>query len=298
MIDNVQESRSEKIFGLVNVCILTVIAAAVIYPLIFVLSASFSDIEKVYNQPLLIFPRGFALDSYRLILNNRAIWIGYRNTILYALVGVGLNLVMTTLGAYPLSRKGLFGRKAITFVIVFTMFFRGGLIPTYLLVRSLGLLNRFLVMIIPTAINVYYLIIMRTYFSSSVPDEMVDSAYIDGCNDFQLLLKIVLPLSLPIVAVMVLYYGVGHWNSYFQALIYLSDSERYPLQLVLRDILIREQMDSMLEVATDAGYVDRIMKAESLKYTSVVVSSLPMLVLYPYLQRFFIKGVMIGSLKG
>jgi putative aldouronate transport system permease protein len=200
------------------------------------------------------------------------------------------------MAAYPLSRKDLKGANLIMVVIVLTMFFQGGLVPLYLVVRGLGLTNTFWAMIIPTGINTYNLIIMRTFFRTTIPEELKDSAFIDGCSNTAFLLRIVLPLSGPILAVMVLFYGVFHWNDFFNALIYLSDRELFPLQLILREILIQSEVESM--VGEEAGYVEHLLRTEGLKYTIIIFASFPMLVLYPFLQRFFVKGVMIGARKG
>lgn len=216
---------------------------------------------------------------------------------MYTVIGTALNVVMTIAAAYPLSRQDFKGRNAFTVLIVFTMFFSGGMIPTYLLIKDLGLLDSFWVMILPTAVSVWNILIMRTFFQSSIPKELQEAAFLDGCSNLKLLVRIILPLSGPVLAVMVLFYAVGHWNSYFNALIYLSDRDKYPLQLFLREILIQDQMQNMVDLGSDT-YSKSLMEVEAIKYAAVMVTNLPMLILYPFLQKYFIKGVMIGAIKG
>ena len=222
---------------------------------------------------------------------------GYLNTFIYTTVGTSINLLLTTMGAYALSRKNLYGRNVITAILIFTMFFSGGMIPTYLVVKSLHMLNTIWAMVIPGAISVYNLIIMRTFFQTSIPDELEEAAHIDGCSNIQTLIRIVLPLSTPILAVMVLFYAVSHWNTFFDGLIYLTDRNKFPLQLILREILIQNRvadMDSTLE----ESLIQQAIAVEGLKYALVVVANLPVLIMYPFVQKYFVKGVMIGSLKG
>jgi putative aldouronate transport system permease protein len=289
---------SEKIFDAVNLALVILFTIIILYPLLFVVFASMSDPRLMYDNPLLLWPKGFNVESYIKVFENKDIWHSYGNTILYTFVGTTINIIMTTLGAYPLSRRNFYGKGVFTFFFTFTMFFSGGLIPTYLVNKQLGIVNSMWVLVLPGAISVYNMIIMRTYFQSRIPPELEESAHVDGCNDFQLLYKIVLPLSTPIIAVMVLFYGVGHWNAYFDAMIYLSDRSLYPLQLILREILIQNEMSKMLAVAVDEQYADRLVAKEGLKYAVVVVSSLPLLILYPLLSKFFEKGIMVGAIKG
>ena len=298
MVETLKSTKGDKIFGIVIVVFVSVFLFVIVYPMLFVVSASFSDTRLVYENPLLIFPKGFTLGSYKVVFENKDIWVGYRNTVLYTICGTILNVLMTVIAAYPLSRKDFYGRNFITFIFVFTMFFNGGLIPTYLVIRKLGIINKFIVMIVPTAVNVFYIIIMRTYFQTRIPDEIEESAKIDGCSNLYMLIKIILPLAVPVIAVMVMFYSVGHWNSYFQALIYLTSRNRFPLQLILREILVNNQMEQMLTIATDEQYAQRLMIQEGLKYAVVVVASVPILVLYPFLQKFFKEGIMIGAIKG
>ncbi|NBD27426.1 carbohydrate ABC transporter permease [Paenibacillus glycinis] len=298
MLSNIKRTPGEKLFDAVNLLLVLGISVLILYPLLFVLFASMSDPRQMFDNPLLLWPKGFTLQSYSAIFENRDIWVGYRNTILYTCVGTSINVIMTILGAYPLSRRRFFGKHAFTFLFTFTMFFSGGLIPGYLVNQSLGIVNTIWALVLPGAISAFNLIIMRTYFQTQIPHELEESAYADGCGDLRLLYKIVLPLSTPIIAVMILFYGVGHWNSYFDALIYISDREKYPLQLILREILIQNSLKEMLTVAVDDQYGDRMIAREGIKYAIVVVSSLPLLVFYPMLSKFFEKGIMVGAIKG
>jgi len=287
----------ERIFdGIVNV-VAGFILLLVLYPLLFVLSASFSDPKMVMNGEMWLWPVGFTLAAYQEILNYGMVWVGYKNTILYTVFGTVVNIALTTLAAYPLSRRDLPGRNAFMFLITFTMFFHGGLIPTYLLVRDLGMVNTFWALIVPNAIATYNLIVMRTYFQTNIPWEIQEAAHMDGCSNAKLLTHIILPLSRPILAVMVLFYAVGHWNSFFNALIYLRNDALFPLQLVLREILIVSQ-SSFLDESGSFGLSEKLLLAESIKYALIIVASIPVLIMYPFVQQHFVKGVMIGSIKG
>ncbi|GGD78539.1 carbohydrate ABC transporter permease [Paenibacillus nasutitermitis] len=287
----------EKWFDGAIYAISAVILIVVLYPLIFVLSASFSDPTKVMAGEMWLLPKGFTLDAYKEIFRYDAVWNGYGNTLLYTTVGTCVNLMMTTLAAYPLSRRDLPGRSILMFVITFTMFFNGGLIPTYLIVKDLGLVNTFWAMIVPTAISTYNLIVMRTYFQNSIPWELQEASLIDGCSNTRLLVHIILPLSKPIMAVMVLFYAVNHWNAFFNALIYLRDEQLYPLQLVLREILIVSQSSFLDESGSTFGMTEKLLLAESIKYALIIIASIPVLIMYPFVQKHFVKGVMIGSIK-
>lgn len=291
----VKEASSERLFDILIYAIAAIIIVIVLYPLLFIVSASFSDPARVLNGEVWLLPKGVTLDAYENILHNDKIWTGYRNTILYTTVGTAINIIMTILAAYPLSRPDLPGRNGIMVLITLTMFFNGGLIPTYLLVKDLGMVDTMWALIIPSAIATYNLIVMRTYFQSSIPWELQEAAHIDGCSNWRLLFSIILPLSKPILAVMVLFYAVGHWNSFFNALIYIRNEDLHPLQLVLREILLISQSDA---VDGSVGLEKSILLAESIKYAVIIVSSLPVLLMYPLVQRHFVKGVMIGSIKG
>lgn len=291
-----KESKGDRAFTIFNYIFLAIVALIVLYPLIFVLSASLSNPEYVISGDIWLWPKEFTVEAYQKVFQNPDITNGFVNTLKYTFFGTLLNIFMTICAAYPLSRRNLKGKGFIMAFMVFTMFFSGGLIPTYLLIRDLGMINTFWVMIIPNAVAVWNIIIMRTFFQS-IPYELEESAMIDGAGNFRILWSIVLPLSLPVMAVMVLFYAVGHWNSYFQALIYLQDQDKFPLQLILRQILIQGQADDMIK-ATSESFLAQKLSVEGLKYAVLIVANLPMLMLYPFLQRYFVKGVMIGSLKG
>jgi putative aldouronate transport system permease protein len=293
--ENKLRSRDDKIFDAILYVITALLLILVGYPLLFVVSASFSNPIDVVEGRVWLLPQGFTLEPYKLVFENEKIWSGYANTVFYAIAGTFINLVLTVLAAYPLSRRDLPGQQFLMFFVTFTMFFSGGLIPTYLLVKNLGMNNTIWAMLIPGAIATYNLIVMRSFFQNSIPNELQESAWMDGCNFFRMLWSIILPLSKPILAVMVLFYGVGHWNAYFNALIYLKDRELFPLQLILREILILNQDDMG---GGDVGMTERVMLAESIKYSVIIISSVPVLLLYPFIQRYFVKGVMIGSIKG
>lgn len=291
------QSRSERIAGVFIYIILSFITLLVLYPLYFVLIASISAPETVMRGEVWIWPTELSFVGYERLFANSELMRGFLNTLLYTTTGTALNVMMTIAAAYPLSRADFNGRGIFTAIIVFTMFFSGGMIPNYLLVKELGMLDTIWAMIIPSAVSVWNIIIMRTFFQNSIPKEMQEAAFIDGASNMRVLWRIVLPLSGPILAVMVLFYAVGHWNSYFSALIYLSDRSNYPLQLFLREILVQGQMQEMVDISDDS-LARSLMDAEAIKYAAVIVTNLPMLLLYPFLQKYFVKGVMIGAIKG
>lgn len=296
LVRNREDIWVDRIVYGVSALIFIVIA----YPLIYIISASFSDPKLISAGQVYLFPKGFTLEGYRTILEYKAIWIGYRNTIFYTVLGTALNVMLTLCCAYGLSRKDLAGRNVLMLVFTFTMFFSGGLIPTYLVVKQLNLINTVWALLLPNAMSIWNLIIARTYFQTSIPNALEEAAFIDGCTNTRLFVSIILPLSKPIIAVMVLFYAVGHWNAYFNALIYLSDKELFPLQLFLRNILVMDQMADM--VGTDADEMKQMMLRmqlkESMKFGIIIVSSLPVLIMYPFMQKYFAKGVMIGAIKG
>jgi putative aldouronate transport system permease protein len=293
-----QKISEGKAFDIWVYIISAIILVLVLYPLIFVVSASFSNPAKVMSGEMWLWPVDFTLDAYVEIFKNSEIWNGYKNTIIYTTVGTIVNILLTTLAAYPLSRRDLPGRNVFMFLITFTMFFHGGMIPTFLVVQGLGMVDTIWAMIIPNAIATYNLIVMRTYFQTSIPWELQEAAMIDGCSNTKMLLKIILPLSKPIIAVMVLFYAVGHWNAFFNALIYLRSEELYPLQLILREILLVSSMGGTEDVGGQFGMDDKLLLGESIKYALIIVASIPVLILYPFVQKHFVKGVMIGSIKG
>ena len=296
-VANKRKTKGEILFDAVNIFFLSIILLIIVYPLIYVFSASFSDAQQVVAGNVRLFPVDFTFESYKAVFKNQNILRGFIITVFVTVVGTLFNLILTTLAAYPLSRRDLKGRNVIMFFVTFTMFFSGGISPTYLIIQKLGLINNLLVLILPTAISTYNLIIMRTYFQTAIPYELQEAAFIDGCSNFKTLWRIILPLSGPILAVIALYYAVGHWNAYFNAMMYLTQRALYPLQLVLKEILVQNQLSAMLEMDTDSA-LQQALLGETIKYAVIVVSSLPMLVIYPFIQKFFIKGVMIGAIKG
>ncbi|OBZ17656.1 carbohydrate ABC transporter permease [Bacillus sp. FJAT-26390] len=287
-------SLGERIFDTSNALFMLALMAVTLYPFLYVLFASLSDpMQLIDHRGLLFFPAGFSLESYKLVFENPMITIGYLNTGIYVVAGTALNLVLTSFAAYALSRKGVKLVGPIMFGIVFTMFFSGGLIPTYLNMKNLDLLDTRWAMILPSAISTWNLLVMRTSFAG-IPVALEESARIDGANDFRILFQIFIPVSLPIMAVMTLFYGVSHWNAYMDALIYLRDRDLYPLQLVLQEILITNNTDSMTTAVSD---VDKGLIQETIKYATIIAATVPILLLYPFLQRYFVKGVMLGSIK-
>ena len=297
-LKHIKPTRGDRVFRICSLIMLTIIMIVLFYPLYFVVVASFTNPLELFSNPLLLYPKGFTLSSYNLAFENSEIWSGYWNSLVYTILGTIINLTMTILGAYPLSRKDFVGRGFLTFFYSFTMFFGGGLIPYFLVLKQIGLINNLWTMIIPGAVSVYNMVIMRTYFTTNVPTELEEAARIDGCTNFKLLLKIVLPLSGPIIAVLSLYYGIGHWNDFFHAMIFLNDRSRFPLQLVLREILLKNELASMMEIVTDDQYSQRMMDQLCLKYVVIVVATLPIFIIYPLLQKFFNKGILVGALKG
>lgn len=270
----------------------------VLYPLIYVFAASFSSPQAVMSGRVRLWPVEPSVEGYKAVFRHSLIMTGYANTIFYTVAGTAVNVVMTVMAAYPLSRPNLQGRNLIMFLFSFTMLFSGGLIPTYILVRNLGMLDSRLAMILPQAIGVWNLIIARTFFQQTIPNELHEAAVMDGCSDVRFLISVVLPLSKAIIAVLILFYGVFHWNAFFDAFIFLSDQKKFPLQLVLREILIlNEIIGQMMDIDPELAEKLRGL-ANLLKYSLIVVASLPVWLVYPFVQKQFVKGVMIGSIKG
>ncbi len=290
-------SLNDKIFYVIITAILTIFFIAVLYPCIFVISASFSSGTAVQSGRVVLFPVDFSLEGYRTVFNTNTVWIGFRNSLFYTAVGTLINIVMTMTAAYCLSRHDLPGRNGIMLLFTFTMFFSGGMIPTYMVVQDLGLLNTRWALLLPGAIGVYNLIVARTFIVNTIPGELLEASQIDGCSDTMYYLKVVLPLSKAIIAVLVLFYGVGHWNAYFNAMIYLHDKSLYPLTLYLREILMASQIDpsTVQDPELQARLADMV---GVIKYSLIVVSMVPVLLIYPFVQKYFVKGVMIGSVKG
>ncbi|WP_186445611.1 carbohydrate ABC transporter permease [Paenibacillus cremeus] len=294
---NIKDSAGDRLFNAINYTFMLVILIIVLYPVVFVVSSSFSAKEAVSAGQVLLLPVGFSLEGYQAVFRDPAVLRSIAVSVGYTAAGTLINVVLTIMAAYPLSRRDLWGRGLIMGLFAFTMFFSGGLIPTYLLVKNLNLLDTPWALLLPTAVSIWNMVITRTYFNATIPDELLEAAQIDGCNDLTFLWKVVLPLSGPIVAVIALYYGVEHWNQYFNALMYLKNPKWYPLQLVLREVLIRSQVNSDMigdskQMAELAGLSDL------LKYSLIVVATAPLMLVYPFVQRYFVKGVMIGALKG
>lgn len=294
---SIRDGGSDRTFTIINYTILTIFLLVILYPLIYIVSASLSSARAVTSGDVWLWPVEFTSDGYSAIFKNNMLLTGFKNSLFYTGVGTFLNVVLTILAAYPLARKNLFGGGFIMMLFVFTLLFNGGLIPTYLVVQDLGLLNTRWALILPTALSVWNVIITTTFFRATIPDELLDAAHLDGCNDFRFLWDVVVPLSGPIIAVNALFYAIGHWNQYFYALIYVTDQSLYPLQLVLREILIENRIDISM-VGDVQDLVRRQNLRELLKYSLIVVATAPLLVVYPFVQKHFVRGVLIGSLKG
>jgi len=290
-------AKDDRIFSLINGLILSIAVILVAYPLLFVLSASFSSTDAVMAGKVWIFPVEPTLTSYKAVFANKQIFSGYLNSTFYVLAGSFFSVALTLCAAYPLTRKELPGNRIFISLFLFTMLFSGGLVPTYLVVQKLGLIDTRWALIIPNALGIWNLIVTRTYIKQNIPEELREVARIEGAGDFWFFLKVVIPLSSPIIAVMLLYYGVGIWNSYFDALIYLNDQRLYPLQLILRNILILNQID--ITMVKDVSVLARMQGlSEVLKYALIVVATAPFMAIYPFVQKYFVKGMMVGSLKG
>lgn len=293
----VRQSRGDAVFTIVNYTLLTLIMIIVLYPLVYVLSASFSTPYAVTSGQVWLYPVDFSLVGYETVFRNDSIVSGYINSILITVAGTLVSLVVTVMAAYPLSVRDFKGRNLFMGLFTFTMMFSGGLIPMFLWIQKLHLYDTYWALILPGAVGVYNMIIARTFFQTSIPYDLYESASLDGCSDVRYLLSIVIPLAKPILAVLVMYYGVGYWNQYFNAMIYLADADKMPLQVVLRNIILQNQIDPSTMVDVDQ-MLQKQGLSELLKYSLIVVSSVPMLILYPFIQKHFVKGVMIGALKG
>lgn len=292
----IKDSAGDRIFLIGIYVVLCVILIAVCYPLIYVLSSSISSPAAVTSGRVWLWPVDISFKGFKALLNTPQVMTGYGNSIFYTAFGTIISVALTIMIAYPLSRKSFFGRNVLMIMITFTLIFSGGLIPTYMVVKELGLIDSRLALLIPNAIWVWQVIIARSFFQSSIPDELFEASEIDGCSDIRFLRSIVIPLSMPIIAVLVLMYAVGQWNSYFDALIYLKSADLFPLQLILRSIIIQNNsaggmMDAM-------KMVERQQLAELLKYSLIVIATLPVLIIYPFVQRYFVQGMMVGSVKG
>ena len=298
----IKESAGDKVFNMVNLILMTLLMLVVLYPLVYIVSASITNPDLVNTGKMWLLPKQITLEGYYRVFQDPEIIKGYGNTIIYTVGGTLINLFLTLTAAYSLSKSHLYGRRVLMLLITFTMYFSGGMIPSYLLMRSLHLFNTYLALMICGAVSTTNLIISRTFYINGVPHEIEEAAFIDGCSPIRTFTAVVLPLSKALIGVMALYYGVAHWNSWFNALIYLTDRTKIPLQLILREILIENQMKA--EMMAGGAYVDELLldaqvRAASLvRYSVIIVSSVPVLIIYPFLQRYFDKGVMIGSIKG
>ncbi|WP_419872434.1 carbohydrate ABC transporter permease [Candidatus Pristimantibacillus sp. PTI5] len=287
-----KRSTGEYIFDTVNTLLLCLVIALCFYPMLYVLNSSVSDPDQMLrSRSLMLLPEGFQLEAYKFVFNYPKIYTGYLNTLIYVVAGTAINLLMTSLAAYGLSRMDLMGRKTLMKMITFTMFFGGGMIPTFLLVQNLGLVDTRWALLIPGAISTFYFLIMKTSFES-IPISLIESAKLDGANDFLILFRIVLPLSKSILAVMMLYYAVDHWNDYVGPMLYLRSQELYPIQIVMRDILISSSTEAM-GAGADTGFAI----GENIKYATIIISTLPIMIVYPFIQRFFVQGALIGAVK-
>lgn len=290
----IKASPSDRVFNVINFMIATFVLLITLYPFLYVISASLSDPSALNRGEVWLLPKGINLEAYKTVLKNPELWVDYYNTIWYVVVGTLFNIVFSTLLAYPLSRRNMAGRNIITMLVAFTMFFSGGLVPIYLMVKNLHLLDTRWALVFPSLINTWNMIIMRTFFVS-IPESLHEAAIIDGANEFQILLKIVIALSKPVFAVMVLFYAVAHWNTYFSALLYLNTERYYPLQMFLRKIIVQFDMSSMTGGTGSDPMVQSI--GESIRYATIMVATVPIMCVYPFLQKYFAAGVMIGAIK-
>ena len=295
--NTIRESGYDWVFYIIVDIILFLLLLIVAIPMLNIFASSFSSGRAVVSGQVFIWPVEWSLEGYLAVFKHKDIWTGYSNTVFYTVAGTALNVVLTLLAAYPLSRNDMPGVKFFTFLFTFTMLFSGGMIPNYLLIKDLILLDTRWALILPGAISIYNMIITRTYFKNSIPKDLLEAARIDGCSDFRYFLTIVLPLSKSIIAVIALFYAVGHWNSFFNAFLYLTKKDLFPLQIILRDILLANRMDSSMIIDSELQMA-RANLAELLKYSLIIVASLPVWCIYPFVQKHFVKGVMLGSLKG
>ena len=293
-----KRSKSDRLF---DGCVYILLGTALIlvsYPLIYIVSASFSDSLAVISGRMVLWPVGFNLEGYKAVFREASVMTGYLNSLVYTVLGTLLNIVMTILAAYPLSRPDLYGKRPLTMLFLFVMLFNAGMIPNYMLVRDLGLMNTRMAMIFPTALSIYNMIIAKSFFQNTIPIDLLEAAKLDGCSDFRFVTSIVLPLSSSIVAVLAIFYGIAHWNAYFPALLYLNDRSMYPLQLVLRNILIKSSTSASQSSMVAGGFAELNKLTEMIKFASIIVAAAPMLIVYPFVQKYFEKGFMAGAVKG
>lgn len=288
----------DKVVYAVNYVLLCLLTIAVLYPLIYIVSCSFSSGDALMAGRVKLLPVEFTLLSYKTVFEYESIWTGYLNSIIYTVVGTVISIVLTILAAYPLSRDDFRGGNILMKLFLFTMLFSGGLVPTYLLVRNLGLVDTMWAVVLPTAVNAYNMIVARTFFRQTIPKDLQEAAELDGCSDFKFFTKIVIPLSTPIIAVLCLWVAIGLWNGYFNPLIYINSEDKYPLQLILRRILLMAQVDFGNSAVDPRVVMENQYLSQMLRYGTIIISSLPLMLIYPFVQKYFVKGVMIGAVKG
>ena len=296
--NKIHDCTVDKIVYTLNYIMLIAFLIIVLYPFVYIVSCSFSSGQALISGKVTLLPVDPTLEGYKAILEYKDIWTGYANSFLYTISGTLVGLTLTILAAYPLSRSSLVGRRPLMMLFLFTMLFNGGLVPNYMLVLSLGMLNTAWAIILPTALSAYNVIVARTFFINTIPNELHESAELDGCGEFRFLISIVLPLSKAIMAVLVLWIAIGFWNSYFNPMIYLNDKSKYPLQLILREILLMANVDFTKAAANPELYYKNQQLSEILRYGTIIISALPLMILYPFIQKYFVQGVMIGSVKG
>ena len=288
----------DKVVYAVNYVLLCLLTIAVLYPLIYIVSCSFSSGDALMAGRVKLLPVEFTLLSYKTVFEYESIWTGYLNSIIYTVVGTVISIVLTILAAYPLSRDDFRGGNILMKLFLFTMLFSGGLVPTYLLVKNLGLVDTMWAVVLPTAVNAYNMIVARTFFRQTIPKDLQEAAELDGCSDFKFFTKIVIPLSTPIIAVLCLWVAIGLWNGYFNPLIYINSEDKYPLQLILRRILLMAQVDFGNSAVDPRVVMENQYLSQMLRYGTIIISSLPLMLIYPFVQKYFVKGVMIGAVKG
>lgn len=288
----------DKVVYVVNYILLILLTISVLYPLIYIVSCSFSSGDALMAGRVKLLPVEFTLLSYKTVFEYESIWTGYLNSIIYTVVGTVISIVLTIFAAYPLSRDDFRGGNILMKLFLFTMLFSGGLVPTYLLVRNLGLIDTMWAVVLPTAVNAYNMIVARTFFKQTIPKDLQEAAELDGCSDFKFFTKIVVPLSTPIIAVLCLWVAIGLWNGYFNPLIYINSEDKYPLQLILRRILLMAQVDFGNSAVDPRVVMENQYLSQMLRYGTIIISSLPLMLIYPFVQKYFVKGVMIGAVKG
>jgi putative aldouronate transport system permease protein len=293
----IKHSKEDQVFNLLNYIILSIVIVLICFPLINIVSRSFSSKDAVIAGRVWLWPVDFSLLGYETVFENKQVWMGYLNSIIYTVLGTAINVSLTVTAAYSLSRKDFKARGFVMTLFIITMMFNGGLIPMYILVKNIGMLNTRWALLLPNAIVVYNVIVTRTFFQTTIPDELLEASQLDGCTDFRFFVQVVLPLSGPILAVISLWYAVGHWNSFFSALIFIRNERLFPLQIILRNILLENRVENIDSMSLE-DMAKREGMAQLLKYSLIVVASVPMLLLYPFIQKYFVKGVMIGSVKG